>query len=720
MRSPADMKVIQIDITNACTKRCGNCTRFCGHHTKPFFMDFDTFRQAVDSLKDFEGIVGVMGGEPTIHPQFAEFAAYLRDILGYDDLDKAAYAPQPAFLDHILRNAFNFERGQNNRRGLWTSISNKYAEHFELIQDTFGVQCVNDHSSPSLHTTLMSTRKELGIPDEQWFPMRDNCWVQNNWSASITPKGAFFCEVAAAMDATLNGPGGWKIEPGWWRRRPQDFVDQLHWCEMCSACLPVPKCDANQETDNASPVWMEKLKGIASPKLRKGLVAEFDPRTYVPDEYHVTQGQQPYLDSNQKRIGVGQQILVPKKIVAILDVDDLLPVDDLRRLIEANRAALGVAALLSDSPEHHALAGELGVPVITCQGRSGRDLFDLIKARVDHGAWVLLLHGSAATEDLVVMLGTHVFNPGCFYSLGNQSGRPSFQVDFFNFRASALRDGGDLFALTAFYAPRKIQAALAPSCQPMPAPAVHSAPRPRVAVVTPYYKEEPRILAECCESVRRQTYPATHFMVADGFPSPDVGTWPVEHLVLPRAHANNGNTPRSIGSLSAVAQGYDAIAYLDADNWYSPEHIEGMVDLARSTQAAICTCGRTMHRPDGSLMYWDLESGRGDFVDTSCLFLTRRAFRLAALWNYMPNEMAPICDRVFWVAVKGSQLPRAHRKTATVAFRSHYAAHFEFIGEEPPPGAVTDEQFHRAWQWWWGQTEEFRQLWVQYFVTGAW
>ena len=79
MRSPKDMQIIQIDITNACPNTCSNCTRFCGHHKKPFFMDFDTFKQAVDSLQDFPGMVGIIGGEPTLHPEFEKFADYLRD-----------------------------------------------------------------------------------------------------------------------------------------------------------------------------------------------------------------------------------------------------------------------------------------------------------------------------------------------------------------------------------------------------------------------------------------------------------------------------------------------------------------------------------------------------------------------------------------------------------------------------------------------------------------
>lgn len=482
MRSPADMKVIQIDITNACTKRCGNCTRFCGHQPKPFFMDFETFQQAIDSLHGFEGVVGIMGGEPTIHPQFAKIAAYFRHAFGRDDLGKASYKATPAFIDHITRNVFNFNRGQNNQRGLWTSITSKYAEHFEIIQDTFGVQCVNDHSSPSFHTTLMATRKELGIEDEEWFKLRDNCWVQNNWSASITPKGAFFCEVAAAMDATFDGPGGWPIEPGWWKRKPEDFGDQLKWCEMCSACLPVPKRNANDETDDASPFWVEKLKALGSPKLRKGLVEEFDPAAYDPKQHDITAGEQPYLSSNLQRIGLGQQILAPKEVLPVLDVDETLSAETIRTLITANQAAFGVHALLSDNPAHRAVAEELGVTVLSCHGKTGTDVYADLKATGGPHAWVLLLHGQVIGEDLATMLRTHVFNPGCFYTLHNAAGRPGFIVDFFNVNATALAQGADLFTLARRYTPAKVQVAAAP---PALKPAAPVAVPPAAAALAP-------------------------------------------------------------------------------------------------------------------------------------------------------------------------------------------------------------------------------------------
>ena len=77
MKSPQDMRIIQIDITNACIHNCSNCTRFCGHHKKPFFMEVDTFKKAVDSMEGYVGTVSMMGGEPTIHPHFEEMLTYL-------------------------------------------------------------------------------------------------------------------------------------------------------------------------------------------------------------------------------------------------------------------------------------------------------------------------------------------------------------------------------------------------------------------------------------------------------------------------------------------------------------------------------------------------------------------------------------------------------------------------------------------------------------------
>lgn len=272
MISPADMNIIQIDITNDCFNRCANCSRFSGNHKDVYYMNWDTFRRACESfqVKKFKGMVGIIGGEPTLHPEFDRFIRYYDNVIphGFDILNmNSANVNEP--IDDICKYQFdNWNLKDWQRRGLWTSLGPGYAKHFELIRKVFEFQCINDHKSSIMHQVNTITRKELGIPDDEWEELRDNCWLQNNWSASITPKGAFFCEVAGALDTLFNGPGGWPIEKGWWERKPCDFKDQLHWCELCSFCLKTPHVQSHTNVDIVSPVWDEKLKEIGSTKKR--------------------------------------------------------------------------------------------------------------------------------------------------------------------------------------------------------------------------------------------------------------------------------------------------------------------------------------------------------------------------------------------------------------------------------------------------------------------
>src|SRR6185369_3572393 len=138
----------------------------------------------------------------------------------------------------------------------------------------------------------------------------------------------------------------------------------------------------------------------------------------------------------------------------------------------------------------------------------------------------------------------------------------------------------------------------------------------RVATITAYYRETLEILRQCHESVSAQTYPTTHFMVADGVPQKAVDDWKVEHIALPRSHGDFGDTPRVIGAISALNLGYDAVTFLDADNWYHRKHIEVMVGAHKQTGRDVCLASRTIHRLDGSFMCNAQEDD--SHADSSC------------------------------------------------------------------------------------------------------
>ena len=397
MRSPADMEIIQIDITNACPHLCSNCTRFCGHHKKPFFMDEDTFSKAAESMKGFPGTVGVMGGEPTLHPKFEELLTIYRDTLFPGRELDAGREPIADFSAYSQTLLLGIEQGVP---GLWTSLGAGYAKHFEIIQEIFSFQAINDHTNAGLHQALLVSRKDLGIPDEEWFPLRDKCWIQNLWSAAITPKGAFFCEVAAALDMLFDGPGGWPIEPGWWKRTPDEFGDQLNWCELCSAALNVPRNIANTKTDTISKSIAEKLKDTGSIKYNRGMIEVFDPEIYDPKEFEVDPNNIWFLpeSSDSYRVSGTCDSIKPIRLNAILFCDETAP-----------------ELLAAAKPHFHTI-------------RHVRNNAEFIQAvdELDNAGWIIVLDaGTELHPDFGKRISGTVFNPGCIYSFGARAGTDS-------------------------------------------------------------------------------------------------------------------------------------------------------------------------------------------------------------------------------------------------------------------------------------------------------
>lgn len=371
MRSPKDMKTIQIELTNACIHNCSNCTRMCGHHKKSFFMDWYTFKRAVDSLEEFEGTIGMMGGEPTLHPEFERFALYLNEKFGVKRNKRSLIKPTNNFMKTLLLETrekykqYNSNKEKNQVRiqgpGLWSSLCSTYYKHYELIQDIFEYQCLNDHQNVSYHQPVMVTRKELGIDDEEWFKLRDACWIQNTWSASITPKGAFFCEIAAALDMLFDGPGGWPIEKDWWKREPKDFADQLHWCELCGIALDTKSRNANEEIDDISPQMYEKLKDIDSPKVKQGKI-----NIYLENKESVKQNVEldkvrkgKYTDNDFNRLSDKNTNIYPKGFDGIIFYRQEIPYENLLSNIRNNLTQLdNIVIIVNDDDIYTKLSKE--------------------------------------------------------------------------------------------------------------------------------------------------------------------------------------------------------------------------------------------------------------------------------------------------------------------------------------------------------------------------
>lgn len=460
MISPQDQRIIQIDITNACFHRCSNCTRFCGHHKKPFYMDWETFKKAVASFEGYKGTVGIMGGEPTLHPEFTRFVQYIHDHPYYPKEPNLLVKPTRNFMGVIsemeeratyVKQAHGVIRNCVNGWGLWSALSSKYRDNYELIEDTFNFQALNDHTQTMFHQPLLVRRKDLGIDEEAWYKMRDNCWIQREWSATITPKGAFFCEIAGALDMLFDGPGGWPIEKGWWRRRPEDFGYQLQWCELCGVALDTFSRNANDETDDMSEWYREQLEKLGSQKVKEeGMVNIVRGQNGKVDEECKEHAQRlrqmSYTDSYYARFH--NDWLNPQKLTAVcvlsgknadvanISVSEMLP-EGIGRIIfgvDDEEVADAVKAQFAEDERI----------TVVCAKRTGwGHVMNAVLKVVEPEEWILLVQPDAKlSAQCASFLKSYVLNPGTLIYGTNESDMKEDVGDgvlaIFSPRASAL------------------------------------------------------------------------------------------------------------------------------------------------------------------------------------------------------------------------------------------------------------------------------------------
>jgi len=279
MRLPKEMTIIVIDITNKCDLGCSNCTRLLENQDKLWEMTPDNFRLAVQSLKNFPGTVGIIGGNPAMHRNFVEIC-----------------------------NIFAEEFPDKSRRGLWT---NNIFKHEDIATRTFGGFNLNAHNSQrgkqslrglkslkignyydgnSVHAPLLTAVKDLFPEDEMWGRI-SKCDINQEWSASIVQNNGvlrgYFCEVAASFDLARGTDHGKPIVSDWWKGNIDFFKDQItHFCPGCGVPAKLKGTMDELETDTYTSSNSDLAEKSA--RLRSRNVVRLEANSLEFDEHKVT------------------------------------------------------------------------------------------------------------------------------------------------------------------------------------------------------------------------------------------------------------------------------------------------------------------------------------------------------------------------------------------------------------------------------------------------
>ena len=151
----------------------------------------------------------------------------------------------------------------------------------------------------------------------------------------------------------------------------------------------------------------------------------------------------------------------------------------------------------------------------------------------------------------------------------------------------------------------------------------------------------------------------------------------------------------------AAAEGFDAIALLDADNWVDSNHLEVCLDAAASagSKCDFVIARRRFRRPHGSVL--PVQDGPvSEHVDTNCFVFLPGSYHLLGFWALMPKPLSMAGDRFFWAGLRARKMVGAQvAEVITVNYLTMWAGEYLKNGETPPDGAKTIEDFEPTHAW---------------------
>lgn len=244
--------VLQIMVTRACDRSCNNCTQGSNLKGPVHFMPPEQFRIAVESLKDYFGVVGVFGGNPCLHPQFDELCTILRGEIPWER--RGLWSNHPKGMGKHAAITFNPAHSNLNvhqSQEAWDEFARDWPECVPFLK---GLDTDSRHSPP-----FVAMKDVIEDEAERWRLIHD-CDINKNWSALI---GVFrgelrgwFCEVAGAQamlhqDDPDYPDTGVPIMPGWWKQGREAFAHQVRkHCHECS--IPLKGYGALANSDEPS------------------------------------------------------------------------------------------------------------------------------------------------------------------------------------------------------------------------------------------------------------------------------------------------------------------------------------------------------------------------------------------------------------------------------------------------------------------------------------
>lgn len=197
---------IEIDITYLCNLRCQNCNRSISQAPEKLHISLDTIKQfvaeSIERKKRWK-VIRVLGGEPTLHPEFKQVIA---ELLKY-----RAWEPTCSII--VVSNG-NSRTVNSALEKLPAEIKVENSAKTGNIQPAFGP--FND--------------APIDDPAFKHAEYRNGCEIMETCGMGLTPLGYYPCAIAGGIDRIAGKKLGYST-------LPSDEDDMTELCqEMCRLC----------------------------------------------------------------------------------------------------------------------------------------------------------------------------------------------------------------------------------------------------------------------------------------------------------------------------------------------------------------------------------------------------------------------------------------------------------------------------------------------------
>lgn len=171
-----------------------------------------------------------------------------------------------------------------------------------------------------------------------------------------------------------------------------------------------------------------------------------------------------------------------------------------------------------------------------------------------------------------------------------------------------------------------------------------------LTIVTPAYLESAQVFHQNIRGVQQQEriFPWQHLVVWDGITNLEcndqthAANETACFLKVRYNHNDYGDYIRRLGTKLAIKQNSTAVTYLDADNYWSPNHWATVNQTRASSQKNIIISGRRLIHENGK----ETEDFTKGFFDTNTITLFGDAKKIGLLWGRYPRQMSLIGDRI--------------------------------------------------------------------------